>query len=238
MADPSVLYYNGKWYLYPSCGKIYVTGDFCNWQIVDPHCNISSYYAPTILHFRSRFYLLATGSDLFVSDSPTGPFTSIGRMHRSDGTGLFIGDAMLFADDDKRVYLYYNGAIDGNENRCIMGVEIDSDDLTRAITQPRQLIPFNPEHTWERYGANNQNKHLSYIEGAWMIKLRDRYYLTYSAPNTEYRTYTMGVYVSDSPLGEFSYSERNPITSGRYGLIQGPGHGPIVEGPGNTLWAF
>lgn len=241
MSDPSALYYDGKWYLYPSCGNIYVTGDFCNWQIVDPHCNIGNYYAPTILHFRGRFYLLASGSDLFVSDSPAGPFASAGRLRLSDGTEFFAGDPMLFADDDGRVYLYYNGVMDDTsvlKGSCIMGVEMDPDDLTRAITPPRRLITLNPEHTWECFGASNQNKRLSYIEGAWMIKLRGRYYLTYSAPNTEYRTYAMGVYVSDSPLSGFTYAQRNPITGGLHGLIQGPGHGSIVEGPGRTLWAF
>ena len=31
-ADPSVLYEDGIWYLYPSCGMVYWTEDFINWK--------------------------------------------------------------------------------------------------------------------------------------------------------------------------------------------------------------
>ena len=48
----------------------------------------------------------------------------------------------------------------------------------------------------------------------------------------------MGTYVSDSPMGPFVYQQRNPILTTRYGLVRGPGHGCIVKGPNDTLWAF
>ena len=31
-ADPTVLYDNGKWYLYSSCGMAYVSEDFITWK--------------------------------------------------------------------------------------------------------------------------------------------------------------------------------------------------------------
>ena len=30
----------------------------------------------------------------------------------------------------------------------------------------------------------------------------------------------------------------SPFLSKRYGLVKGPGHGSLVEGPGHTLWFF
>ena len=32
MADPEVLYDNGKWYMFPSVGEVYVSDDLAHWQ--------------------------------------------------------------------------------------------------------------------------------------------------------------------------------------------------------------
>ena len=31
-ADPSVIYEDGKWYLYASCGMVWVSSDLANWE--------------------------------------------------------------------------------------------------------------------------------------------------------------------------------------------------------------
>jgi hypothetical protein len=139
---------------------------------------------------------------------------------------------MLFCDSD-RLYLYWGLGMEG-----IFGMELDTNNPVRALTAPKRLISFHSEHVWERLGNWNQNKGLSFIEGSWMVRVKERYYLVYSAPGTFYHTYAFGVYRSDSPLGEFHYQENSPILMSRHGLITGTGHGCIVEGPMNTLWAF
>ena len=66
-ADPTVIYEDGKWYLYPSCGMAYWTEDFCTWN----HAKIEPYdcgYAPTVVKHKGKFYLCACGSPLYVSD--------------------------------------------------------------------------------------------------------------------------------------------------------------------------
>ena len=52
-ADPSVIYDNGVWYLYPSCGMVYWSDDFINWH----HERMEPYdvgYAPTVVKYRCR----------------------------------------------------------------------------------------------------------------------------------------------------------------------------------------
>lgn len=72
-----------------------------------------------------------------------------------------------------------------------------------------------------------------------MLKANGRYYLTYAGPGTCYRTYAVGVYVSEEgPLQGFRYQERNPILSATSGLMKGPGHGCIVKDPQGRLWAY
>jgi hypothetical protein len=70
------------------------------------------------------------------------------------------------------------------------------------------------------------------------VKHGGRYYLTYSAGGTQWRTYAMGCYVSDSPLGPFTPQKRNPIFRTTAGLVTGSAHGCVVAGPRDSLWTF
>ena len=242
LADPSVLYHDGKWYMYPSYEMAYVTEDFINWEHhrIEP-CDIG--YAPTIVKHKGRIYLYGKNKTLYVSDSPLGPFESLGTIRFDDGTELAAGfDPMIFSDEDERVYIYYSIVKKGENGVAdvsVWGTELDSDNLTRVIGQEVCLIRFNSEHTWEHYGTRNQHTALGWIEGAWMVKKNGRYYLTYSGCGTHYSAYAMGAYYSDKgPLEGFVYQKHNPICNKRHGLITGGGHGCIVEGPNDTLWAF
>jgi hypothetical protein len=142
---------------------------------------------------------------------------------------------MLFSDDDGRLFYYWGCT----PHSGIWGVELDAENPTRAISEPKEMIPFRPDtYAWERLGGNNQNPNLGWMEGAWMIKHGGKYYLTYSAGGTQYRTYSMGCYVSNSPLGPFVPQRRNPIFRNPEGLITGTGHGSIVAGPRDRLWVF
>ena len=71
-----------------------------------------------------------------------------------------------------------------------------------------------------------------------MLKRKGRYYLTYSAAGTQFRTYAMGCFVGSSPLGPFTPQQRNPILRTTEGLVAGTASGSIVVGPENQLWAF
>ena len=233
-ADPSVIFEEGKWYLYSSAGMAYVSEDFCTWE----HVRIEPYdcgYAPTVVKFRGKFLLTACGAPIYAGETPLGPFTEMGRMQLPDGEKIkpWWGDPMLFADDDGRLYAYW-----GLGHPGIFAAELDPDQPNQLITEPAKMFEFDPEHTWERFGEWNEDPTESFCEGPWMLKVDGRYFLTYAGPGTSYSTYAMGAYVSDSPLGPFIYQQRNPILSTRHGLVRGPGHGCIVRGPNDTLWAF
>lgn len=241
MADPSVLYHDGKWYMYPSYSMAYVSEDFVTWEhrTIQPD-DIG--YAPTIVKHRGKIYLYGKNRNLYVADDPLGPFSQVGMITLADGTLLNSAfDPMLFSDEDGRAYIYYavTRRVEGRTDVSIWGIELDGEDLTRALGEPECLIRFDPAHKWECYGERNQNTALSWIEGPWMIKKNGRYYLTYSAPGTQYGSYATGAYYSDKgPLEGFVYQKNNPVCNNRFGLIRGGGHGCIVEGPKDTMWAF
>ena len=231
-ADPSVIYDNGVWYLYPSCGMVYWSEDFVHWN----HERMEPYdagYAPTVVKHKGKYLLTAFDSDLYVSDHPKGPFKSIGAFRTLTGDVLRVPDPMLFSDDDGRLYLY-SGA-----GAAIRGAELDSDNPTRLITENMLMFEMNTaEHPWERIGDMNEDPSFSWTEGAWMYKRNDTYYLTYSAPGTQWITYAMGAYKSRSPLGPWEYMTTSPFLIKTHGLVRGTGHGCLVDGPNGTVWAF
>lgn len=75
-----------------------------------------------------------------------------------------------------------------------------------------------------------------YIEGAWMNKHEDRYYLQYACTGAEYNVYGDGVYVSDSPLGPFTPAENNPYSFHPGGFMSGAGHGSTMYDRDENLW--
>lgn len=232
-ADPSVLYEDGKWYLYSSCGMVYWTEDFHTWQ----HMKMEPYdcgYAPSVVKHKGKYYLCGSLSDLFEAESPTGPYHSIGYFVRPNGEKLVrCYDPMVFSDDDERLYLYYSMG-----TPMIWGCELDRDNPTQLISEPEVMYRFNPDHIWERCGEYNEDGCICSMEGPWMYKKNGVYYLIYCAPGTEYSTYGMGAYKGPSPLGPWEYMKTSPFTLKRDGVVRGPGHGSVVEGPGDTIWAF
>ena len=69
ISDPTVMYYDNKWYLYPSYGMAWVTEDFQHWKHVrtEPYC---PKYSPAIIPWKGRFLLTSWCCPLYVSDNP------------------------------------------------------------------------------------------------------------------------------------------------------------------------
>ena len=234
LADPSALWYEGRWYLYPSVDMAWVSADGgASWQ--HHPLNVRDIgYAPTIVRHRGKFLLMASDSSIYSADSPLGPFVELGKIVLPPGVPGQT-DPMLFSDDDGRLYYYWGCTpTDG-----IFAVELDAENPTRIIGTPARVIAFEPDRLpWQRLGDWNEEPNIGWIEGAWMIKRRGTYYLTYAAAGTENRTYAMGCSTSKSPLGPFAPQKNNPILRSTAGLVTGTAHGSIVAGPNDSLWAF
>jgi hypothetical protein len=236
LADVTALWFEGKFYLYPSVDMAWVSDDLGATWTHHPLNVRDLGYAPTVVRHRDRFLLMASNSPIYAANSPLGPFEEIGSIELKPDPSMpgFI-DPMLFSDSDQRLFYYWGCSPKGG----IWGVELDAQNITRTKGSPKELIPFDPhQFPWEAVGQWNQNPRAGWMEGAWMLKRDGRYFLTYSAGGTENRTYAMGAYVSDSPLGPFVPQHHNPILRSVDGLITGTGHGSIIAGPNDELWAF
>ena len=242
VSDPSVMLWDGKWYMYPSYGMTYVSEDFVSWRY-EP-CNIPCEpgYSPTVVRTAGKFWMTRHSDGLYSSETPTGPFEYVGDFMLPGGGRLRPVDPALFRDDDGRIYMYYFGCEGNPQNggsSFTLGVRLDENDPQRVLTEPVILNRFDPSHVWERFGADCQDSRWGWIEGQWMLKHGGRYYLIYAANGTQFPGYSMGAYYSDEgPLSGFVYQKRNPIIGSRQGLIRGGGHGCVAHAPDGSLWAF
>jgi hypothetical protein len=142
-------------------------------------------------------------------------------------------DPGFFADDDGRLYLYH-----GSSNTYpIYGREVDRKTL-QPIGERKDLISLHDDiHGWERFGEANDNTFLKpFMEGAWVNKHNGKYYLQYGAPGTEFSGYGDGVYVSDQPLGPFTYQVHNPFSYKPGGFAKGAGHGATYQDKYGNWW--
>ena len=242
ISDPTVFYWENKWYLYPSYGMAWVSEDFCTWKHIptEPYC---PKYSPSIVPWKNKFLLVSWNNPLYVSDTPTGPFELLGNFIMPDGTEFVPCDPAIFSDDDGRIYLYAFFAEPIAESRFfksqIVGYELDIENPRKVIRGPEVILEMNPKYPWERSGCSNQNMHFGWCEGPHMLKHQGRYYMIYAAPNTEFENYCMAVAYSDeSPLSGFVRQKQNPLTIHKTGIVRGCGHGCVEHGPNNTLWAF
>lgn len=142
-------------------------------------------------------------------------------------------DPSFFEDSDGRLYLYW-----GSSNLYpLYGIELDSKSY-KPLGKPVELLHLDQKkHGWEQFGEDNQNGKMDpFIEGAWMNKFQDRYYLQYGAPGTEFNIYGDGVYVGDKPLGPFTYQKHNPFSWKPTGFARGAGHGATFQDNFGNLW--
>jgi xylan 1,4-beta-xylosidase len=232
--DVTVIREKGKYYMFCTGGGAWVSNDMLNWSF---HRVENVPVAPHVVKYNGNFYMCGNESPVFKADNPLGPYTSIGEWKNvPDIKGGWNGafDLDIFIDDDNKPYLYYPGrGVSG-----IYVVPLDPNDLSRFAGPVKHLFGFNSDHIWERYGEMNEYTDVAWIEGPWLQKHNGIYYLQYSASGTQWKTYAEGYYTAKLPMGPFTYAPNNPLLRKTDGLVTGPAHGSIVEGPDGELWQF
>ena len=252
-ADPAGFYYKDTWYLYGTNGSLWVSKDFADWRFVQLKTTEGEdmgFTAPTIAvrtdeSGKDTFYLAWNSSHLYASDSPEGPFEDLGdftyngksfKDNIEDGRVITAhNDVNIFVDDDGRMYLYWG------MGPYICGAELNVDNPTELITEPKIIIENDNNYKWQNFGQSHQDYENGFPEGAWMVKIDGTYYLTWATAGTQYDSYTMGCYQSTTgPLDGFELQEKEIINQADAvsGAVRGGGHGSIVKGPNDTLWCF
>jgi len=247
LADPSLLWDNGKWYLYTSADLCWRSSDLGGtWEHIPLHLSGADggkdriNYAPTICRHRGKYLLIGGAGHVFQADKPEGPFKDLGELKLPrwgkdwnwlTGNPPALWDPNYFSDDDGKLYFYWGCS----PTNGIWGVEIDPADPLKLISTPTKLIAFEPRtQPWEI--APGKSPEMGYLEGPWMIKRNGKYILTYAAAGTENKEYAMGQAVGDNPLGPFVKPKNNPFFRKTTGFITGTSHGSVAQGPDGTWW--
>ncbi len=141
-------------------------------------------------------------------------------------------DPAFFVDDNGKLYMY-----NGSSNAYpLYGIGIDRKTFEPYGTRREVLLLNDERYGWQRFGEHLDNTFLDpFMEGAWMTKFRNKYYLQYGAPGTEFSGYADGVAVSDNPLGPFVH-ESMPFSWKPGGFARGAGHGATFMDKWNNYW--
>src|SRR5690554_1955230 len=131
-------------------------------------------------------------------------------------------------------------------NHHPQGSDLHPDGNTRAAAVRSQTTYCNLidiDYTYmSHYRAERDVSYRSdvapFIEGPWMVKHNDTYYLMYGAPGTQWNIYADGVYTADNPLGPFTYAPYNPVAYKPGGFLNGAGHGSAVKDNNGNHWHF
>lgn len=243
-ADPSVILYRDRYYLFPSMsGGFWHSANLAEWTFVATP-NLPTYdYAPDVREVDGNLVVCASRSRNPCSFyRTTDPLSGV--WEELPGTFAFF-DPSLFQDDDGRVYLYW-----GTSSRApIKGQELDRNTFAPK-GEPVELISSDvATRGWERTGENHDLASTGmnplmqriagsapYIEGAWMTKHDGVYYLQYAAPGTQVNTYADGYFVGSSPLGPFTPSPDSPFSSKPGGFMTAAGHGSTIQDRHGNWW--
>ncbi len=239
--EPVVLIYNDEYYLFVTGSRGYwYSGNFRDWTYVD---------APTfpggvvsVIVKDGKMYACSMNSfDVYsCADPKSGVWEKAGTFDSNR-----YGDANMYLDDDGRLYMYSGWS-------QIMPFKVVELDPNTFKEKGEPAVLFFGDH--ENHGFEHKRtedlifpyfSHREYfpeeypwIEGPWITKHNGKYYLQYAAIGLEFLTYSHGVYVSDSPMGPFEYSQHNPLTYKTTGFAPGAGHGSTFHDKNGQLWTI
>jgi xylan 1,4-beta-xylosidase len=227
-ADPDVVIFNNEYYMFATrSGGYWTSPNLRDWTLIIPTGLDVESYAPGVIAMRdSLFYIPTNNGQIYKTADPKSGVWIPGP------TVNAYGDPAFFLDDDDKLYMYY-----GLSNSDPTGV-VELDPITFQEIGPRVNIVYSDtvNRGWERRGDDNLFEGSPWIEGSWMTKKDGTYYLHYSAPGTEWKTYADGIYVSDSPTGPFTYADYSPYSFKPTGFIAGAGHGSTFKDMDGNYW--
>lgn len=249
-ADPTIYVNNGKYYLTGTKGDKGVIGfpvlesrDLKTWYLPEGTTDsvymllskgnkvygTTGFWAPQIFKTKNTYYLAYTADEQTVlahSKSILGPYEQK-KITPIDGSEKNI-DPFIFKDDDGKYYLYH---VRFNEGNYLWVAEFD---IKKGEIKSETLKKcFDQTEAWE---ATPNYKSAPIMEGPTIIKLKNKYYMFYSANHFMNIDYSVGYAVSDSPYGPWVKQKDSPIIHRSIVGENGSGHGDLFEGLDGQLY--
>ena len=207
-ADPSIHFWDGRYWLYPSTDEpgsttwlemkrwsTYSSVDLVNWvdegqifSLDDIDWASNAAFAPDAMKWKDKYYFFFPAGfqiGVAVSESPNGPFKdALGKplIPKEAVKDVLSFDPCIFVDDDMTPYLYYGGG----DGVAMVKLKENLIELDGPITK----IPLK-----------------NYGEGIWVHKRKGTYYFSYPIHiERDGKTKQLLAYsTSDSPYGPYEY---------------------------------
>lgn len=187
------------------------------------------FWAPQIFKAGDTYYLTYTANEhtaIAQSKSLLGPYRQkeVGPI---DDSGKNI-DSYIFKDDDDKYYFY---SVRLNNGNYLWASEFD---MAKGKIKSETLTKcFDQTEPWE---ATPNYKSAPIMEGPTVMKLKDKYYLFYSANHFLNIDYSVGYAVADSPYGPWIKQKNSPIIHRSIIGENGSGHGDFFVGLNGQLY--
>ncbi len=261
-ADPFVLKDDdGTYYLYATSGDAYgfrvmssknlvewTAEGYClhyEWDGVydDPsYSGYNAFWAPEVIKYNGKYYMTVTFQhhlNFAVSDSPLGPFKTIGpdilfpEASTIDGHFFLDGDTMYFYFVTQGAATLNGQSVSKGNNiwGCVLDMQAlaNDEEVVLDTTSLRLLIESDTEY----------DEGGKVAEGPFMIKNGDTYYLTFSSGGYKSPHYAVHYATSKDPLSGFKRDAKNVAlksTDLYYDDIENPhlygnAHHSFVEAP-------
>ncbi len=235
LADPSIFYENGKYYLYGSTSggpdrtnngfMVYESNNLSSWKPRgyalrkgDAYGN-RGFWAPQVFKNGEKYGIVYTANEntaIAFSDNPLGPFRNdLKSYYKSNIKQL---DPYVFFDEGKG-YLYHTRR--DREGNQIFVSELSKDLISMQQETLQKCIAVN--QPWEDIDDIEPKSN----QGPSVIKINDTYYMFYSANNFRSPKYAVGYATSSSPIGPWKKSDQNPLIYSKIINQNGPGHGDV-----------
>ena len=194
--DPFVLLYNDKYYMYGTRGQtawgdkatgfdVYISDDLEDWS--DPIEIFSTpdgfwadrnYWAPEVHMYKDRFYMFASfkneeerrGTQILVADRPEGPFSVHSPIPVTPRDWECL-DGTFYVDKAGKPHIVFCHEWVQTDDGTVCEREL-SDDLTKAVSEPRELFKASDGKPWIRsHQKNEESGALCYVtDGPYMYR--------------------------------------------------------------------
>jgi len=232
IADPCIVLYKDNYYLFASkAGGYWHSGDLLDWKFVTADNLPLENTAPTAVVIGDWLYFFTSLSKtIFRSKDPTN-----GKWEVFANNSILlstISDFAIFLDTDGRVYCYYGCS----NNDGVMARELDPNNQFNAVGIPVVCKKINALNGGKKLKANTVKTGSYNLSGSWMNKYNGKYYYQCSEFNSQLNNYSDAVYVSDDPLGPFTFAPNNPFSYRPDGFVCGAGNGSTFADKNGNWW--
>ena len=241
-ADPVLLHHQGQYLLFSTIADGYWRSkDLTEWRHVKPAgWPEKDMVAPAALSAKGKVWLLQSTYETRPIYVLTDPFGEAPKLEVYNDELPYLPGALgpwdpaFFYDEEKDEWYLYVGS---SNLFPIYGIQLDESKKLNYVRAALEMIVLRPQlHGWERFGRDHRETVTPFMEGAWVTKHAGKYYLQYGAPGTEHNVYGNGTYVSEKPLGPWTYQAHNPVSYKPGGFVNGAGHGNTFQDKHGNYW--